>query len=230
MASAHPTPQSVWDELIAGNRRFVSVSPEHPNQSVDRRAETSLSQAPKAALFGCSDSRLAAEIIFDNGLGDLFVVRNAGHIISDSVIASLEYATAVLGVSLIVVLAHDSCGAVHEAIASRQQHPKALPARIATMLDPIIPSVQSVWFAEHSNSPFVDPEQISAEKVNRHHLRQTVSELLYSSELISEAIASGRLGIIGAHYQLAEGQVEPVIAVGNFDESLIAQTTGPQPV
>lgn len=217
----HTNPQTVWNEMVAGNDRFISGTPEHPNQDVARRAAVSASQAPRAALFGCADSRLAAEIIFDNGLGDLFVVRNAGHIISDSVIASLEYAVAVLGVSLVVVLAHDNCGAVQAAIESRQQHPKPLPARITTMLDPIVPSVQSVWLADNSGTPYVDPAKISVEKVNRHHLRTTVSQLLYSSEVLSEAVASGRLGIIGAHYQLGEGRVAPVIAVGDFDADLV---------
>lgn len=221
MTSSSPSqPQLVWNAMAAGNARFVAGTPEHPNQDVDHRAATSGAQAPRAALFGCADSRLAAEIIFDNGIGDLFVVRNAGHIISDSVIASLEYATAVLGVSLIVVLAHDSCGAVQAAINSRQQHPQALPARITTMLDPIVPSVQAVWLAENSGTPYVDPAKINAEKVNRHHLRATVSQLLYSSEVLSDAVASGSLGIIGAHYQLTEGHVDPVIAIGNFDADL----------
>lgn len=222
MVNSHVNPQSVWDDLVAGNERFVAGTPAHPNQDGARRAATSVAQTPRAALFGCADSRLAAEIIFDNGLGDLFVVRNAGHIISDSVIASLEYAVAVLGVSLVVVLAHDSCGAVQAAIDSRQQHPEPLPARITTMLDPIIPSVQSVWLAEHSGTPYVDPAKISAEKVNRHHLRTTVSQLLYTSEVLSDAVASGQLGMIGAHYRLSEGRAEPVIAVGNFDAELIA--------
>lgn len=221
MAHAQATPQEVWNDMVAGNERFVSGQPEHPNQDVAHRAATSAAQFPRAALFGCADSRLAAEIIFDNGLGDLFVVRNAGHITSDSVIASLEYATAVLGVSLVVVLAHDHCGAVQAAIESRQQNPAMLPARITTMLDPIVPSVQSVWLSEHSGTPYVDPSKISAEKVNRHHLRTTVSQLLYSSEVLSDAVASGKLGIIGAHYQLSEGRAEPVIAIGNFDDDLV---------
>lgn len=216
------TPQQAWNQLHEGNLRFVAGTPEHPNQDVAHRGEVSAAQSPRAALFGCADSRLAAEIIFDNGLGDLFVVRNAGHIVSDSVIASLEYAVAVLRVSLVVVLAHDNCGAVQAAISSREQHPSPLPPRITTMLDPIVPSVQSVWLEQHSNTPFVDPKLISAEKVNRHHLRATVSELLYSSEVLSNAVADGSLGIIGAHYSLAQGLAEPVIAIGNFDDELLS--------
>ncbi|MGZ8804785.1 MAG: carbonic anhydrase, partial [Microbacterium sp.] len=85
-----------------GNARFVSGEPRHPRQDVERRAELAAGQRPRAALFGCSDSRLSAEIIFDKGLGDLFVVRNAGQVISDSVLGSLEYAVEILHVHLIL--------------------------------------------------------------------------------------------------------------------------------
>ena len=93
-----PTPLKAWQEMQRGNARFVAGEPRHPRQDVERRAELAMGQRPRAALFGCSDSRLSAEIIFDKGLGDLFVVRNAGQVISDSAIASLEYAVAVLDV------------------------------------------------------------------------------------------------------------------------------------
>ncbi|MET0303520.1 MAG: carbonic anhydrase, partial [Microbacteriaceae bacterium] len=102
--------------MVRGNDRFVAGEPRHPRQDVERRTATAQLQTPHAALFGCSDSRLAAEIIFDKGLGDLFVVRNAGQVISDSVVGSLEYAVAVLNVPLILVLGHDECGAVKAAI------------------------------------------------------------------------------------------------------------------
>src|SRR5688500_9364598 len=110
------TPAAVWQEMVRGNDRFVAGAPLHPRQDVERREELAFAQSPSAALFGCSDSRLAAEIIFDKGIGDLFVVRNAGQIISDSVLGSLEYAVSVLKVPLIVVLGHDECGAVLAAI------------------------------------------------------------------------------------------------------------------
>ena len=87
-------PGRVWNELLAGNERFVSGTPQHPRQDVERRETLAQGQNPVAAIFGCADSRLAAEIIFDLGLGDAFVVRNAGQVASDSAIASLEYAVA----------------------------------------------------------------------------------------------------------------------------------------
>jgi hypothetical protein len=104
--------------LLAGNRRFVAGTPEHPNQDAARRSEVAPAQRPFAVVFGCSDSRLAAEIIFDRGLGDLFVVRTAGHVIGPEVLGSIEYGVSVLGCCLVVVLGHDSCGAVAAARAA----------------------------------------------------------------------------------------------------------------
>lgn len=121
------TPAQAWANMLAGNKRFVEGAPAHPRQNVERRKEVAHDQNPSAALFGCSDSRLAAEIIFDKGLGDLFVVRNAGQIISDSVVASLEYAVAILGVPLIIVLGHDNCGAVNGAINMLGPYANPLP-------------------------------------------------------------------------------------------------------
>jgi len=203
------TPGGAWAAMRRGNARFVEGRPSHPRQDVERRHELAVAQAPRAALFGCADSRLAAEIIFDQGLGDLFVVRNAGQVISDSVVGSLEYAVAVLGVPLIVVLGHDECGAVGAAIESTRQDAPALPAHIWRQIAPIVPAVRRVMRADGSSSTGVD-----AEHVGREHLRDTVSELLHSSELISEAVAEGRLAIVGANYRLAEGTAVPDIVIG----------------
>jgi carbonic anhydrase len=185
------TPREAWGQMMRGNARFVAGEPRHPRQDVDRRHELAGGQTPRAALFGCSDSRLAAEIIFDEGLGDLFVVRNAGQVISDSVIGSLEYAVAVLGVPLIVVLGHDACGAVKAAIDSTQPDAPALPAHIWRQIAPIVPAVRRVIRAGGAEGG------IDAEIVGREHLRDTVADLLHSSELISDAVAAGRLAIVG---------------------------------
>lgn len=207
-----PTPRAVWREMQRGNARFVSGAPRHPRQDVERRSELAGGQKPRAALFGCSDSRLAAEIIFDKGLGDLFVVRNAGQVISDSVVGSLEYAVAVLGVPLIVVLGHDACGAVNAAIESTRPDAPALPPHIWRQIAPIVPAVRRVIRATGPDGE-VDPET-----VGREHLRDTVAELLHSSELISDAVAEGRLAIVGANYRLAEGTAVPDIIVGDASD------------
>jgi carbonic anhydrase len=205
------TPGKVWAEMARGNERFVSGAPLHPRQDVERRTELAASQAPDAALFGCSDSRLSAEIIFDKGLGDLFVVRNAGQVISDSVLGSLEYAVGVLGVPLILVLGHDECGAVKAAIESQAPGAVPLPVHIQKLIDMIVPAVHRVA------GDRVDPEHVDASEVGREHLRDTVAELLVSSEMISDAVAEGRLGIVGANYRLLEGRAVPDIIVGNID-------------
>ncbi len=203
-------PADAWQEMLHGNERFVAGEPQHPRQDVERREAPPAGPAPQAALFGCSDSRLAAEIIFDKGLGDLFVVRNAGQVISDSVIGSLEYAVAVLGVPLIVVLGHDQCGAVNAAIDSLQPGASPLPPHIRSLIQPIIPAVQRVRSAEPGA---VRPDSID---VGREHLRDTVAELLQGSELISDAVAAGTLAIVGANYRLLEGAVVPYAIVGSI--------------
>jgi carbonic anhydrase len=200
------TPAQVWREMSRGNERFVAGTPQHPRQDVERRTELADAQTPRAALFGCSDSRLAAEIIFDKGLGDLFVVRNAGQVISDSVIGSLEYAVAVLDVPLIVVLGHDECGAVRAAIDSEKPDATPLPPHIAQLIAPIRPAVKRVA-AEDGGEPDIL-------EVGREHLRDTVAELLERSELIGAAIAAGTLAVVGANYRLREGHVVPDVVVG----------------
>jgi len=199
------TPAQVWREMLRGNERFVAGEPRHPRQDVERRAEVAGAQAPHAALFGCSDSRLAAEIIFDKGIGDLFVVRNAGQIISDSVIGSLEYAVSVLQVPLIVVLGHDECGAVRAAIDSQGPDAPVLPPHIANLVSKIVPAVTRVKAAH---------EHIDSQDVGREHLRDTIAELLESSELISDAVAAGTLAVVGANYRLLEGRAVPDVILG----------------
>ncbi|MBK5238318.1 MAG: carbonic anhydrase [Actinomycetales bacterium] len=210
------SPAQAWKEMSRGNERFVAGAPAHPHQDVDRRNELLIEQKPTAALFGCSDSRLAAEIIFDKGLGDLFVVRNAGQIISDSVVGSLEYAVGVLGVPLIVVLGHDNCGAVKGAIDMLGPDAVELPPHIATLVTRITPAIRRVAGAAGLFAPdgTLDPDSVDALAVGREHLRDTIAELLESSELITAAIAEGNLAIVGANYRLGQGRVLPDVVVG----------------
>ncbi|WP_298037206.1 carbonic anhydrase [uncultured Microbacterium sp.] len=204
------TPTAAWQEMLEGNQRFVSGDPRHPNQDVGRRHDLASEQNPMATLFGCSDSRLAAEIIFDKGLGDLFVVRNAGQVLGESIVASLEYAVGILNVPLIVVLAHDSCGAVGAAIAGTPIDAEPLPANIWKLIAPIVPAARKVLAASGGGSV----TDIDAEQVGAEHLRNTVRDLLQSSEMIASAVEEGRLGIVGANYRLSEGTAVPVITVG----------------
>jgi carbonic anhydrase len=224
MTTLTVTPQQAWTEMMRGNARFVSGEPEHPRQDVERRAELATDQHPRAALFGCSDSRLAAEIIFDEGLGDLFVVRNAGQVVSDSALGSLEYAVAVLNVPLIVVLAHDLCGAVRAAIDATAPDAPALPVHIERQIAPIIPAAREV-LAEGADTG-VTPETVDTETVGLRHLRNTVAGIVEASELISDAVAEGRLAIVGANYRLADGTAVPYVAVGDIGDP--ATNSAPQ--
>lgn len=226
MTSPRVTPQQAWDALAAGNARFIKGGPQHPRQDVERRNELATSQKPDAALFGCSDSRLAAEIIFDAGLGDLFVARNMGHVVAESITASMEYAVVNLGAAIIVVLAHDSCGAVAAAIDQMTKDPTPVPATVGNTLKPILPAVQRLWMQEHRDTPYVDGSLLNADAVGGVHLGNTVNALLRSSRIISDAVANGTLGIVGCQYRLAEGRAVPVSAVGHLD---IAEEAPPSP-
>ncbi len=207
------TPARAWQEMVEGNNRFIAGTPRHPRQDVDRRGELIGTQAPHATLFGCSDSRLAAEIIFDKGLGDLFVIRNAGQVISESVIGSLEYSVAVLGVPLIVVLGHDECGAVRAAIDSRSPDAPVISPHIQHLIEPIAVAVRDVAATLPSG------EEPDATVVGQLHLRATIAEMVAGSDLISDAIAAGTLAIVGANYKLLEGRAVRDVIVGDIGES-----------
>jgi carbonic anhydrase len=217
---ARRTPAQAWNEMVRGNERFVGGAPAHPRQDVERRSELVAEQRPLSALFGCSDSRLAAEIIFDKGLGDLFVVRNAGQIISDSVVGSLEYAVAVLEVPLIVVLGHDNCGAVNGAINMLGPDSAPLPPHVATLVTRITPAIRRVAGAAGQFAPdgTLNPDDVDALAVGREHLRDTIAELMESSELITQAISDGNLAIVGANYRLGQGQVQPDVVIGSITD------------
>jgi len=217
MSTQRVTPQQAWETFIAGNERFISGVSSHPNQDVERRSELVNSQSPDVALFGCSDSRLAAEIIFDCGLGDLFIARNMGHVVAESITASMEYAVQYLGSSLIVVLAHDSCGAVAAAIEQSSRTPSEVTLPVANTLAPILPAVQRQWLKEHRETPYVQPTEVDANSVGRIHLQTTVNQLLSASQTIRDAVDRGDVAIVGCQYSLVEGRAIPYISVGKVD-------------
>ncbi|MFD8595269.1 carbonic anhydrase [Kitasatospora sp. NPDC059646] len=201
--AAQLTPTEAFDLLLAGNSRFVAGGPQHPNQDAARRAQTAPSQAPFAVLFGCSDSRLAAEIIFDQGLGDLFVVRTAGHVIGTEVLGSIEYGVSLLGTPLVVVLGHDSCGAVaatREAVAAGT----TVEGFVRDVIERVTPSVLAANAAGHTdNSHFID-----------EHIKHTVTLLMERSRILSDAVAAGRTAVVGLSYRLVDGTAHVVTARG----------------
>jgi len=199
----NPTPRDAFDLLMAGNQRFVSGAPEHPNQDAIRRTEIAPSQQPFAVLFGCSDSRLAAEIIFDRGLGDLFVVRTAGHVMGPEVLGSIEFGVEVLGCPLVVILGHDSCGAVGAACAALEDG--MTPAGyVRDVVERVTPSVLAARAAGH-----VEPDQILAE-----HIRHTADLLLDRSRVLADKVAAGEAAVVGLRYSLADGSAQLVTARG----------------
>ncbi|MFH8258964.1 carbonic anhydrase [Streptomyces roseolus] len=197
------SPALALDALLDGNRRFVSGTPEHPNQDAARRTELAPGQDPFAVILGCSDSRLAAEIIFDRGLGDLFVVRTAGHVLGPEVLGSVEYATSVLGARLVVVLGHDSCGAVAAARAAVED---GFAARgfVRDVVERVTPSV----LAARSAGLTADSDIID------EHIRHTVDLLLDRSRLLSEQVAEGEVAVVGLGYELAGGSARLVTTRG----------------
>ncbi|MCG3751882.1 MULTISPECIES: carbonic anhydrase [Amycolatopsis] len=198
-----PTPQEAFDLLMAGNHRFVTSAPEHPNQDAARRAAIAPNQHPFAVLFGCSDSRLAAEIIFDRGLGDLFVVRTAGQVIGGEVLGSIEYGVDLLDCPLVVVLGHDSCGAVGAARAALEDG-LAPVGYVRDVVEKVTPSVLAARAAGR-----VEPHEILAE-----HVKHTVDLLLDRSRVLADRVADGRAAVVGLRYRLADGSAEVVAAHG----------------
>ncbi|MEU9130673.1 carbonic anhydrase [Kitasatospora sp. NPDC048540] len=197
------TPQNAFETLLAGNRRFVAGASEHPNQDAARRTETAPAQSPFAVLFGCSDSRLAAEIIFDRGLGDLFVVRMAGHVLGPEVLGSVEYGVSVLGSPLVVVLGHDACGAVAATRAAIADGTTA-GGYVRDVVEKVTPSVLAARAAGHTE----DADYIA------EHIRHTVDLLLDRSRALAEAVQAGRVAVVGLSYRLADGTAHLVTARG----------------
>lgn len=180
-------------KLIDGNKRYVASKPLHPNQNTERRNEIAKMQNPLAIILSCSDSRVPPEIIFDQGLGDLFVIRNAGNVLNDEVIGSIEYAVEHLNVPLIVVMAHKRCGAVTAATKDILTN---------THIDSIIKAIKpAVDEAKNMQGDIVE----NATKLN---LKIIIDKLKTSKPVLEEFLKEGKLSIIGAFYDLDSGCVE----------------------
>ncbi|GAY19188.1 carbonic anhydrase [Mycobacterium sp. shizuoka-1] len=190
------SPVTAWKALKEGNERFVAGRPEHPSQSIEDRARLAAGQTPTAVIFGCADSRVAAEIIFDQGLGDMFVVRTAGHVIDSAVLGSIEYAVTVLNVPLIAVLGHDSCGAVKATLSALDDG--AVPGGyVRDVVERVTPSI---LVGRREGLSRVD-------EFEARHVIETGTQLLARSTAIAERVAAGNLAIVGLTYHLADGKV-----------------------
>ena len=198
IAENPPNPDKALKLLIDGNERFVENKRKYPNQEWKRITQVAPSQAPFAAILGCADSRVPAEIVFDRGFGDIFVCRVAGNVATPEEIGSLEFAVVVLGVKVIWVLGHERCGAVKAAIEGG-----ALPGQIGSLTQAIRPAVES-----SKNQAGDKVENAVKANVRLQANRLKASPLLY------ERIEAGTLKIFGFYYDLDTGECTPVPMLG----------------
>ena len=191
------------ERLREGNRRFASgVRSGELATSETRRRELATNQEPFAIILGCSDSRVPAEIIFDQGLGDLFVIRVAGNIVASSQIASVEFAAARFGTPLVVVLGHSRCGAVL-ATLEELMRPGQHSRNLRSIVDRIRPSVEALLATELKN----DVDHLVRQAV-RSNVRASANHLRHGSEILEPLIQVGRLLVVGAEYSLETGIVD----------------------
>jgi carbonic anhydrase len=198
LADAHPvnpnpvSPDLALRRLLDGNKRFVQQKRQYADESLERLRLVSKTQHPFASVLGCADSRVPAEIVFNQGLGNLFVVRVAGNVVSDLVTGSLEYSTAILGSQLIVVLGHRRCGAVAEAIKN-----EPLPGKMGFVIEGIKPAVERVRLTTGD----ITEDAVLA------NIQYQVEELPKKSRILAKLVSVGKLKIVGALYDLDTGKV-----------------------
>ncbi|WP_024795134.1 carbonic anhydrase [Tomitella biformata] len=204
------TPTTAWHALKEGNRRFVSGESIHPSQSIATRNSLVNEQHPTAVIFGCGDSRVAAEITFDQGLGDMFVVRTAGHVIDSSVLGSIEYAVEILDVPLVIVLGHDSCGALSATLDALDQG--VVPGGfIRSVVERVIPSV---LIGRKEGLTTVD-------ELEGRHVIETGKLLMQRSSIISDRVEKGECAIVGVTYTLTDGCMKLRDVIGDVGEAAI---------
>jgi carbonic anhydrase len=188
------TPDKALQELLDGNDRFVKRKRRNPNQTYSRLVEIAKGQNPFASVLGCADSRVPSEIVFDQGLGDLFVCRVAGNIATPEEIGSLEFGSLVLGSKVIMVVGHERCGAVDAAIKGAQ-----VPGQIGSLLEAIKPSVES-------------SKEQSGDKLENACKANILAQVekLKSSSVLSELIKAEKLKVVGGYYDLDTGRISLV--------------------
>ncbi|MCX6050159.1 MAG: twin-arginine translocation signal domain-containing protein [Chloroflexi bacterium] len=203
MAAVGPAPEAAVADadgalarLMEGNQRYAANKSIDIDEGESRRIEVAKAQHPFATIFSCVDSRVPPELVFDRGLGDLFVIRTAGHVIDNAVLGSLEFGVAELNIPLLMVLGHEKCGAVKATIETLESHGKA-PAHIEALVEGITPAVEQ---AKTKAGDLLD-------NAVRENVTLIVAQL-QKSEIMAEAIAKGALKIVGGRYDLDSGVVE----------------------
>jgi carbonic anhydrase len=179
--------------LKDGNTRYMADRMEHPHEGTQHRVELSVAQHPFAIILGCADSRVIPELIFDRGMGDLFVIRLAGNVADDAVIASIEYAIEHLGTRLVVVLGHENCGAVNAAV-----NHETSAGKINSLLYYIEPALKGVFSSSEN----------LLEKVIRTHVRHMVDIISCAEPILSLECRMGNLTVLPAYYSLSTGKVD----------------------
>lgn len=192
------------ERLREGNRRFVSEVRSHENLTSEaRRSSLTAGQEPFAIILGCSDSRVPAEIVFDQGLGDLFVIRVAGNIVAPSQIGSVEFAAERAGARLVVVLGHSQCGAILATLEELQQPTENHSRNLRSIVDRISPSVEALLSTDLRH----DPDELVRQAV-RANVRASANQLRHGSDIVEELIQKDGLCVVGAEYSLETGIVE----------------------
>jgi carbonic anhydrase len=192
------------ERLREGNRRFAAGDSSHDARSARaRRDELASGQLPFAAILGCSDSRVPVEIVFDQGLGDLFVIRVAGNVVAPSQIGSVEFATERFGTRLVVVLGHSRCGAIQATLEQLQRPRENQSRNLHSIVDRIRPSVEGLLATELRH----DPETLVRQAV-RSNIRASVGHLRHGSPLIEQLVRHDALLVVGAEYSLETGLVD----------------------
>lgn len=195
---AASTPDAALKLLEDGNAAFTRGDMSARDKGADRRAVLTKGQAPFVAYVSCSDSRVPPELLFGRGLGELFIVRNAGNTVDTTAMGSIEYAVAVLGVPLVVVMGHEACGAVKAAMSVVDQNAR-FPGAIGKMIEPIIPAVLQARGKAGD----------AVENAVRENVRRTVQYLREGGDpMLLKPLAEGRLKIAGAYYELGTGRVD----------------------
>lgn len=189
-------------QLKAGNQRFFKAETIHNMESIcSQRLASREQQSPFAVILGCSDSRVPAELVFDQGLGDLFVIRVAGNVVAPSQIGSVEFAVSMFESSLVVVLGHSNCSAIKATIDAIKQPAESNSINIQSIVKRVKPAIEPMLL-------YTSIDRINANDAVKANVQRSVAQLSSSSELIESKVADGDLLVVGAYYDLKTGLVE----------------------
>ncbi|KAG2491779.1 hypothetical protein HYH03_009939 [Edaphochlamys debaryana] len=203
------SPEQVLHNLLEGNQRFLAGESAHPHQDFERVQKISAKQKPLVAILGCADSRVPAEIVFDQGFGDVFVCRIAGNIATAEEVASLEYAVLDVGVKVVMILGHTKCGAVKAAVSG-----KAFPGFIDSLVDQLdvaIARVDSMTANQHAALKQGDPAML--DRISKENVKYQVQRC-QRSVVVKQGLEKGSLLLVGAMYNLDTGKVQIICTKG----------------